>query len=79
INFSDLMTAKISSDHLEHRVKENPHLKKMQDELLNASHSPEKIGNYLSAIAVFDTDPLKLIERTVEVNQVVTDNSIIVW
>lgn len=79
INFADLMTAKINSDHLENRVKENPHLKKMQDELLNASHSPEKMGNYISSIIIFDTDPHKLIDKSVEANQVVTDNSIVVW
>ncbi|NQD63304.1 AAA family ATPase [Enterobacter sp. CM29] len=79
ISFADLMTAKVNSERSAAKIKENPHLKKMQDELLSASNSPDTMGHYQSAIAVFDTDPHKLIEASKEVNRIVSNNTTLVW
>lgn len=79
INFSDLMAARVNSDRMENKIKESPHLKRMQEELVNASNSPEKMGDYLSSIAVFEKDPHKLIQTSKEVDRVISNNSVLVW
>lgn len=79
INLSDLMTAKISAEHLEGKVKENSQLKKMQEELSDASNSTEKMGQYLSSVVVFETDPHKLIDSSKEIDRVISNNSTLVW
>lgn len=36
---------------------------------MDASNSPDRIGEYVSSIAVFNTDPYKLIEAAKEVDR----------
>jgi len=79
ISFSELMNNTVNADRLENKVKQNPHFKKMQEELQNATYSPDKIGEYVSSIAVFDTDPYKLIDTAKEVDRVISDSMTLVW
>ncbi|TDN48074.1 VirB4 family type IV secretion system protein [Scandinavium goeteborgense] len=79
LRFSDLMANRTGEEKLKQKVNENPHLKKMQDELMDASNSPDRIGEYLSSIAVFNTDPYKLIDAAKEVDRVVSDSMTVVW
>ncbi|EAT6622123.1 AAA family ATPase [Salmonella enterica] len=79
ISFAELMNNRVDSERLENKVKQNPHLKKMQEELMDASNSPDRIGEYVSSIAVFNTDPYKLIEAAKEVDRVISDSMTLIW
>ncbi|MDO1727246.1 hypothetical protein Q2318_26935, partial [Escherichia coli] len=67
------MNNRVDSERLENKVKQNPHLKKMQEKLMEASNSQDRIGEYVSSIAVFNTDPYKRIEAAKEVDRVISD------
>ncbi|ERK05602.1 hypothetical protein L580_3312 [Serratia fonticola AU-P3(3)] len=79
INFVELMNNKVNSERLETKVQQNPYLKKMQEELMDASNSPDRIGEYVSSVAVFDIEPHKLIEATKEIDRVISDSMTLVW
>lgn len=79
ISFAELMNNRVDGERLENKVKQNPHLKKMQEELMDATNSPDRIGEYVSSIAVFDTDPYKLIDTAKEVDRVISDSMTLVW
>jgi hypothetical protein len=38
-----------------------------------------RIGEYVSSIAVFNTDPYKLIEAAKEVDRVISDSMTLIW
>lgn len=79
ISFSELMNNRVDSERLENKVRHDPHLKQMHDELMAATHSPDRIGEYVSSVAVFDTDPHKLIDTAKDVDRVLSDTMTLVW
>ncbi|WP_249939535.1 hypothetical protein [Escherichia coli] len=62
ISLSDLMTDSTSKDILDEKLRRNSHLMKMREELENISYSDERLGICQAGIAVFNTDPDKLLE-----------------
>jgi len=79
IKFSDLMTNKIGADRLEGKIKSNPHLQTMQDELADATYSADRLGDFTSCVAVFDTDPQALIHSSKAMDGILSNNMTVVW
>ncbi|ELE4368157.1 AAA family ATPase [Salmonella enterica] len=79
IKLSDLMNNKVAAERLESKIKGDPHLLKMQEELQDASYSPDKLGDYTSSVAVFNTDPYKLIDASKELDGILSNSMTLVW
>lgn len=79
ISLSDLMTDSTSKDILDEKLRRNSHLMKMREELENISYSDERLGICQAGIAVFNTDPDKLLETCADINRSVSQTMQVVW
>lgn len=79
IKLSDLMTNKIGAERLEGKIKSNPHLHAMQQELSDATYSADRLGDFMSCVAVFDTDPYALIQSSKDMDGVLSNSMTLIW
>ncbi|MBU4685550.1 VirB4 family type IV secretion system protein [Cedecea davisae] len=79
IKLTDLMSNKIGAERLEGKIKANPHLQAMQDELSEATYSADRLGYFVSCVAVFDTDPQALINSSKALDGILSNNMTLVW
>lgn len=79
IKLSDLMTNKIGAERLESKIKANPHLQSMQTELSDATYSSDRLGDFTSCVAVFDTDPEALIHTSKSMDGILSNTMTVVW
>lgn len=79
ISFSQMMKGNSSEAQLAKKLQENPRIKKAFDELDQADYSEDKYCFFSAGVAVFDEDPLAVIETSKKISNNLSSNFSLVW
>lgn len=79
ISFAEMMKGNSSEAQIAKKLQENPRVKKAFEELDQADYSEDKYAFFASGVAVFDEDPLAVIETSKKIANNLSTHFSLVW